>query len=57
VPPPAGRSHTGEKPVSIVPAWTSLKVHREKLIADGLVRIDPIEGVYYGRFDVEFHAS
>jgi hypothetical protein len=49
---------TGEKPVLIVPAWSALKPARqEKLLEDGLVKIEPIiKGAYHGRVDVKLHA-
>lgn len=46
---------TGESPVVVVAAWQALKLpRRDKLIADGLVRIEPIvKGAYHGRVDVK----
>lgn len=49
----------GQAPVLVVNTWTALKdARREKLIEDGLVRIEPIiKGAYHGRVDVKLHAS
>jgi hypothetical protein len=48
---------TGEKPVLVVSAWSALKPARqEKLLEDGVVKIDPIvKGAYHGRVDVKLH--
>lgn len=47
----------GTAPVLVVDAWSALKdPKREKLIADGLVKIEPIvKGAYHGRVDVKLH--
>jgi hypothetical protein len=47
----------GEAPVLVVNAWQALKdARRDKLIADGLVAIEPIiKGAYHGRVDVKLH--
>ncbi|HEY8838530.1 MAG TPA: hypothetical protein VIO16_12835 [Dehalococcoidia bacterium] len=49
---------TGEAPVIVVSAWSTLKPARqEKLLEDGLVKIEPIiKGAYHGRVDVKLHA-
>lgn len=55
---PASLEHAiGEAPVLIVDAWSALKdARRNKLIEDGLVRIEPIvKGAYHGRVDVKLH--
>lgn len=48
---------TGERPVLIVPAWSDLKPARqEKLIEDGLVKVEPIvKGAYHGSVTVKLH--
>lgn len=58
VSPATAEEITGEKPVLIVAAWAELKPARQdKLLEDGLVRIEPIvKGAYYGRVDVKLHA-
>src|SRR5258708_82411 len=47
----------GEAPVLVVTAWSALKPARqEKLMEDGLVKIEPIiKGAYHGRVDVKLH--
>ena len=49
----------GHAPIVVVAAWEGLKPARqEKLIADGVVRIEPIiKGAYYGRVDVKLTAG
>jgi hypothetical protein len=55
VSPPSPEQVTGTRPVIVVEAWTALKpVRQDKLLADGLVKIEPIvKGAYYGRVDVK----
>jgi hypothetical protein len=49
----------GEQPVIDVANWQGLKeARREKLLADGLVSIQPIvKGAYYGRVEVKLHGA
>lgn len=49
----------GQAPVLVVTAWTALKdARRDKLIEDGLVKIEPIiKGAYHGRVDVKLHTQ
>jgi hypothetical protein len=50
---------TGNAPVLQVGIWNDLReARRDKLIEDGIVRIEPIvKGAYHGRVDVKLHAS
>ncbi len=58
VSPEAPERVVGEQPVIDVANWQGLKeARREKLLADGLVSIQPIiKGAYYGRVEVKLHA-
>ena len=55
---PGLTTNAGEKPVIDVAAWTALKPNRqEKLLEDGLVKIEPIiKGAYHGRVEAKLHA-
>lgn len=59
VSPPSPEQITGHAPVVDVGAWSELRASRqEKLIEDGVVKIEPIvKGAYYGRVDVKLHAA
>ena len=59
VSPAKPKTFKGELPVLVGEAWLALKdTRRDKLIADGLVKIEPqFTGAYYGRVDVELHTT
>lgn len=48
----------GDSPVLVIAAWDALKpLRRDKLLEDGVVRIEPIiKGAYHGRCDVKLFA-
>ena len=59
VSPAAPEQITGEAPVLQVAAWQELRdQRRDKLLEDGLVRIEPIvKGASYGQVRVNLHAT
>lgn len=59
VSPAKPKAYKGDLPTLVGEAWLALKQpKRDKLIADGLVKIEPqYSGAYYGRVDVELHST
>jgi hypothetical protein len=59
VSPAKPKNYKGDLPTLVGEAWLALKQpKRDKLIADGLVKIEPqYSGAYYGRVDVELYTT
>jgi hypothetical protein len=58
VSPAAPEQKLGDAPALVIAAWDALKQpRRDKLIEDGVIRIEPIiKGAYHGRCDVKLFA-